>query len=150
MTMGAATGDPYIRRWSIESWYRFRAASLFADTLHRVRFVGFSDLAAVRKAHRAGIISRDEWMDLRGLVFLLLGLDDANRLHTIALEVAWRLDEADVSRAARRAAVISRAGLPCTAAVGGSEGQEQILLAAQRAGVAVLREGDIVYWPEAA
>ena len=132
-----------------ETWYRDRASGIFGHVLHRVRAISFSDLEPVRRGRSEGVITSDEWKDLRSLDLLVSGLTDLGQRQVIALEVAWTLDEGDVIRAARRAGTIARVGIDCVAAVGGDIVGDAVIASARHAGVAVLREGDILHWPEA-
>lgn len=133
-----------------EIWYRDRASGIFGQVIRRVRVISFADLDEVHIARKSGVITSEEWKDLSSLDLLVQGSDSNGAMLAIAVEVAFTVDEGDVSRAARRADVIARAGVPCLAAVGGRQVPDGLLLAARAAGVAVLREGDILYWPDAA
>jgi hypothetical protein len=131
-----------------EIWYRDRAAAIFGRLFHSVRHVAFADIAAVRAAHRDGTISPAEWDDLALLDLLVRAEDDADRERFVAMEVSFRPDESDVSRAARRAAVLRRAGVDCLAAVGGEEVAPEVDLAARAAGTALFQDGALLFWPE--
>ena len=133
-----------------EMWFRGRLGNLMGRALRRVRTVPVADLRTLRAARDDGLISHEEWTDLHHVPILLRGLDDDERVLFVAMEVAFVVDEDDVMRAARRAAVVTTAGIPCLAAVAGRHVADAVLEAAIRVRVAVLKDKLLLFWPDAA
>lgn len=131
-------------------WFRRRLGNLMGHALRRVRTVAVADLRTISAARDRDVISHEEWDDLHHIPILLRGLDDDDRVQLVAMEVAFVIDESHVSRAARRAAVVTRTGIPCLAAVAGSHVAEGVLEAAIGANVAVMQDKELLYWPDAA
>ncbi len=131
---------------SLETWYRDRATAVFGHVLHKVKVISPGDLWAFWKD---GVISEEEWRDIRRLDLLIEGIDDDGNRHRAAVEISFRADAGDLERAVRRAAVVARTGTPCWPVVATTEvGPEMGDLVRGRA-AALLREGDVEYWPEA-
>ncbi len=130
----------------LEAWYRDRATAVFGHVLDKAKIISPGDL---RSFWKDGVISEEEWRDIRRLDLLIEGIDDAGNRHRAAVEISFRADAGDLERAVRRAAVIARTGTPCWPVVATTEvGPEMGDLVRGRA-AALLRDGDVEYWPQA-
>jgi len=67
----------------------------------------------------------------------------------VAVEVSVKLNEHDVLRAARRAALLRKKGWKALAVAAGEDAAEGVAEAAARLGVAVLKDGQHWNWAEA-
>jgi hypothetical protein len=67
----------------------------------------------------------------------------------IALEISTQVDDYDVVRAQRRAAILRRLGYASVPAVAGEEVTDAGELSAQVANVIILQNGSIRFWEEA-
>ena len=135
-----------LKGWRLEAWYRDRATAVFGHVLDKAKIISPGDL---RSFWKDGVISEEEWRDIRRLDLLIEGIDDAGNRHRAAVEISFRADAGDLERAVRRAAVIARTGTPCWPVVATTEvGPEMADLVRGRV-AGFLRDGDVEYWPEA-
>ena len=104
--------ERYLRRMESRLAWRYRD----------VRRVQLVDLPGVIEAYDAGNISDDDWRDLIDLdaVALARSKDRADDI-VIVIELSKTVDVNDVERAARRAAIIRKAGLLVEACVDGEQ-----------------------------
>jgi hypothetical protein len=65
------------------------------------------------------------------------------------MEVSGRIELNDVTRASRRADLLTKAGLPCVPAVGGEQIDPAVEERAGELGVAVAVDGDLTGWEAA-
>ncbi|OAI43103.1 hypothetical protein AYO38_02710 [bacterium SCGC AG-212-C10] len=94
------------------------------------------DLPLLVDAEESGVITAEEFDDVRTLDFLLSGHRPHDRsLLLAALEVSCVISREDVDRAARCAATLRTAGYDAIAIVGGHEINADILERAHRLGV---------------
>ncbi len=125
-----------------ERFYRERVTGIFGDVMDKPRVLFPVEVPGMREARRDGRITDEEWRDLKRVDALISGVDDSGATQYFALEAAWRLDEADVERVVRRAALVARVTGSCIPAVGGRVVDEAVAALAHKAGVRILEDGD--------
>jgi uncharacterized protein YoxC len=131
---------------SLETWYRERATAVFGRVFDKVKLISPGDL---RSFWRDGVISKDEWDDICRLDLLIEGRDDDGVRCRAAVEISHRADAGDLERAVRRAEIVSKTGVPCWPVVATEEVSPEMPDLVRERGAALLREGDVVYWPAA-
>ncbi len=138
-----------MRGWFLEERYRTHAAAYFGRFLRQVQPVHIGRLADALR----------EWLPEGELAEVLLpDLILTGRLPTpagplpiwVVLEVSATVDRRDVERAQRRAALLRQARHPAVAVAGGTEATEGARQVAGETGVALLLDGRIDGWQEAA
>lgn len=140
--LGGLVGD------NLERKYREKAFSYFGQILRPVHPVSLQDLLPQLEAQ----LSESEVDELLPLDLLLRGrarqLADRPEVW-LALEVSAVVDDADVERAARRARLLRKAGLPTAAAVAGEEVTKDAAQLALQRKVLLLQDGQRFNWREA-
>ena len=130
----------------LEAWYQSRAAAVFGHVLDKVKVISPGDL---RSFWKDGVITEEEWRDIRRLDLLIEGVDDAGNRRRAAVEISFRADAGDLERAVRRAAVVARTGMPCWPVVATTEVAPEMGDLVRGRAAALVRDGDVEYWPEA-
>ena len=133
---------------SLEVEFRDKAAAYLGTVLRGVRLVSVGDLAEDLE----GVLTETECQDLLRLDVLLRGRASlgGQRVEVmVAVEVSVKLAEDDVSRAARRAALLRKSGWKALAVAAGEEVAEGVIETGAKLGVAVLKDGQQFNWAEA-
>ena len=109
-----------LRGSELERSYRERAASFFQSILRRIRVIDHQELGRILDdAVDAGNITLLEKGDVMHTDVVLFGQRDGQQVYLL-VEVSVVVDQYDVERAARRAALLQKAtGIPTLAAVAG-------------------------------
>lgn len=140
--VGRLVGDNLERR------YRERASAYFAQVVRRVRVVDVGAFAADIEH----FLTEAEFADLLALDLLLRGQlrgqAEAPEVW-LACEVSSVVDSNDVRRAAARAGLLRKAGLPALAVAAGEDATDGALELAQADSVFVMQDGRRLYWDEA-
>jgi hypothetical protein len=137
-----------LRGFFLEQRYRERAAAYFGNVLRKVRVVPWSEIEDEADEQ----LSENERNDL-----LLVDLLVRGKLRTrpdlsdvwVALEISGQVEDYDVVRAQRRAAILQRLGYVSIPAVAGEEITSDAELSAQAANVVVVQNGSMRFWEEA-
>jgi hypothetical protein len=132
--------------WRLEACYRDRATAVFGHVLDKVKVISPGDL---RSFWKDGVITEEEGRDIRRLDLLIEGVDDDGNRRRAAVEISFRADAGDLERAVRRAAVVARTGTPCWPVVATTEVAPEMPDLVRGRSAALLRDGDVEYWPEA-
>ena len=135
-----------LKGWRLEAWYRDRATAVFGHVLDKVKVISPGDL---RSFWKDGVLSEEEWRDIRRLDLLIEGVDDDGNRRRAAVEISFRADAGDLERAVRRAAIVARTGMPCWPVVATTEVAPEMGDLVRGRAAALLRDGDVEYWPEA-
>jgi hypothetical protein len=107
--------------WFEHHWERHAPAKLGLH-LKRGKIVWVTDIPELDDALADGRISRTDWEDLVALDVIVWGsdrVDPAQGAYYAAVEISKTIDERDVARAARRAELLGRLGVPARPFVGG-------------------------------
>ncbi|MBX7235820.1 MAG: hypothetical protein K1X65_15650 [Caldilineales bacterium] len=140
--VGRLVGDNLERR------YRERASAYFAQVVRRVRVVDVGAFAADIEH----FLTEAEFADLLALDLLLRGQlrgqAEAPEVW-LACEVSSVVDSNDVRRAAARAGLLRKAGLPALAVAAGEDATDGAIELAQADSVFVMQDGRRLYWDEA-
>jgi multidrug efflux pump subunit AcrA (membrane-fusion protein) len=140
--VGRLVGDNLERR------YRERASAYFAQVVRRVRVVDVGAFAADIDQ----FLTEAEFDDLLALDLLLCGQVRGQPEGSevwLACEISSVVDSNDVRRAAARAGLLRKAGLPALAVVAGEDATEWALELARADRVFVMQDGRRLYWHEA-
>ncbi len=133
---------------SLELEYREKAHAYFGVWLRKTRLADRNALADTLEAQ----LSRGEFRDAL-LIDLVVRGQPWQRPEVgemwLAVEVSVVVDEGDVTRAARRAELLRRAGYRAIPVVAGEEITSEAQLEVQRQSVAVLQDGHESLWDEA-
>jgi hypothetical protein len=116
--------------------------------LRGVRLISVGDLADELE----GVLTDEEWQELLRTDVVLRGRASlgGQRVEVmVAVEVSVKVAEHDVSRAARRAALLRKKGWKALAVAAGEDIAEGVIEVAARLGVAVLKDGRQFNWAEA-
>jgi hypothetical protein len=137
-----------LRGFFLEHRYRERAHAYFGTVLRKVRVVAWDELEdqvdeGLPEQERKDLLLLD--LLVRGRVRTRPDLPEV----LVAVEISGQIDEYDVIRAQRRAAILRRLGYASVAAVAGEEMTSDGELSAQAANVAVVQNGTIRFWEEA-
>jgi vacuolar-type H+-ATPase subunit I/STV1 len=133
---------------TLEMQFRDRAPAYLGTVLRRTRVISAGDLGDELE----GVLSAEEWADLLRADAILQGralLEGERREVYVVAEVSATLDEGDVARAARRAALLRKKGWKVLAVAAGTQTTPELIASARQLGVAVLRDGEQFNWPEA-
>ena len=132
----------------LERDYRDKAYAYFGALLRRVQVVSLQDLEEDLQQH----LSDQQIGDLMPLDLLINGQPrrqpDAPRVW-LAVEVSAVVDQNDVERAQRRAAILQEAGYRAIPTVAGEQITPDAEEAAREAHILVLRDGRAEFWEEA-
>jgi hypothetical protein len=107
--------------WYEDQWERHAPAKMGLH-LKRGKIVWITDIPELDNALADGRISRADWEDLVALDVIVWGsdrVDPAKGSYYAAVEISRTVDESDVARAARRADLLGRLGVPARPFVGG-------------------------------
>lgn len=137
-----------LKGWALEGAYREHAAGYFGRWLKRVRVVAPETLEETFEA----TLSHDDLLEVLRLDLLVSG-----RLRTLpqapevwlAVELAAVVNEADIDRAMRRAALLRRAGYRALPVVAGERLTHDAEVSARVQNVVVMRNGTGAFWDEA-
>jgi hypothetical protein len=132
----------------LEQHYRERAAAYFGNVLRRVRVVPWSEIEDEVDER----LSQNERNDLLRLDLLVRGKSRTRPELPevwVALEVSGQVEDYDVVRAQRRAAILQRLGYASVPAVAGEEITSDGELSAEAANVVVIQNGNMRFWDEA-
>jgi hypothetical protein len=107
----------------LELRYRDRAYAYFAPLIRRTRVLSGDELDALLEGAIAqGQLSETEADELLLADLLLRGRRRADNSEVyLVVEVSWKVDPYDVERSVRRAALMSRIGIPAVPVVAGRE-----------------------------
>jgi len=107
----------------LELQYRDRAYAYFAPLIRRTRVLSGDELDALLEGAIAqGQLSEAEADELLLADLLLRGRRRADNSEVyLVVEVSWKVDPYDVERSVRRAALMSRIGIPAVPVVAGKE-----------------------------
>jgi hypothetical protein len=107
----------------LELRYRDRAYAYFAPLIRRTRVLSGDELDALLEGAIAqGQLSEAEADELLLADLLLRGRRRADNSEVyLVVEVSWKVDPYDVERSVRRAALMSRIGIPAVPVVAGKE-----------------------------
>ncbi len=94
--------------------YERKLGTHLARRFRKVRLVGLSDYDPFYRAWKSGVITEDEWEDVARLDIIALGNDttapDEPEV-VIAMKLSKVVDDRDVGRVHRRAAILARSGV---------------------------------------
>jgi len=133
--------------WRLEEEYAKHAYAYFGSYLRKIRRADMEEIfdKAIQK------LSFTEVKDLSRADLILQGqLRFADqRVVYLVMEVAATLDVNDVTRASRRADLLSRAGFPCIPVVGGEKMAAAVEDSARELNVAIALDGGLMGWEAA-
>jgi uncharacterized protein YoxC len=133
--------------WRLEEEYAKHAYAYFGSYLRKIRRADMEEIfdKAIQK------LSFTEVKDLSRADLILQGqLRFADqRVVYLVMEVAATLDVNDVTRASRRADLLSRAGFPCIPVVGGEKMTPEVEDSARQLDVAIALDGGLMGWEAA-
>lgn len=133
---------------TLEMQFRDKASAYLGTVLRRTRVIPAGDLGDDLEA----VLSPEEWADLLRADVILRGcaLLGSERPEVYAVvEVSATLDEGDVARAARRAALLRKKGWKVLAVAAGTQTTPELVSSARQLGVALLQDGQQFNWSEA-
>ncbi len=133
--------------WRLEEEYAKHAYAYFGTYLRKIRRADMDEI--YEKA--AQKLSLTEVRDLSLADLILQGNLRFGNQHEVYLvmEVAATLDVNDVTRASRRADLLSRAGFPCIPVVGGEKMVPAVEDSARELSVAIALDGGLMGWEAA-
>jgi hypothetical protein len=123
--------------WSRELFETY-ARDYFGDLVRRARVISVEE-AGADDAFDAGKISEAELRQLDNLDIVVRGRSkaDPSTEITLAIEISKTIDYNDVDRAAERAGIFNKAGIPAQPAVGGARIDDRVRKFADERGVFV-------------
>ena len=125
---------------SLEREYRDKARSIFGRYFRSVAVIDWIDLEDPLEA--VAPLSDAERTELSVVDLLVRGRRRTDGQDTVlVIEVSWTITRHDVERAVRRAEIFRQRGFTATPTVAGSEISQEVQLAAQQAGCAVVLNG---------
>jgi len=125
---------------SLEREYRDKARSIFGRYFRSVAVIDWIDLEDPLEA--VAPLSDAERAELSVIDLLVRGRRRTDGQDTVlVIEVSWTVTHYDVERAVRRAEIFRQRGFTATPTVAGSEISQEVQLAAQQAGCAVVLDG---------
>lgn len=125
---------------SLEREYRDKARSIFGRYFRSVAVIDWIDLEDPLEA--VAPLSDAERAELSVIDLLVRGRRRTDGQDTVlVIEVSWTITRYDVERAVRRAEIFRQRGFTATPTVAGSEISQEVQLAAQQAGCAVVLDG---------
>ncbi len=130
-----------LKGYALETRFRERADGIFGRWIRRVKVVKPRELAAFEAADDAGEITEAEALAVRNLDLIVTGRRGRgadSREVMFAVEVSSTIDNDDVTRAADRAAILSRLGYPAEAVAAGNAASEPVTRLAAERGVFLL------------
>jgi uncharacterized protein YoxC len=133
--------------WRLEEEYAKHAYAYFGSYLRKIRRADLEEI--FEKATQK--LSLTEVKDLSRADLILQGqLRFGNQQAVyLVMEVAATLDVNDVTRASRRADLLSRAGFPCIPVVGGEKMAAAVEDSARELDVAIALDGGLMGWEAA-
>ncbi len=153
-----------LKGWALEGAYREHAAGYFGHWLRRVRVVAPETLEETLETN----LAHDELLEVLRLDLLVSGRlrvraeqpaltrsvsDGESKQEApevwLAVELAAVVDEADIDRAMRRAALLRRAGYRALPVVAGDRLTHDAEVSARVQNVVVMRDGTGSFWDEA-
>ena len=165
VTMGSLENNlDYLKGWALEGAYREHAAGYFGRWLRRVRVVAPETLEDTLETN----LAHDELLEVLRLDLLVSGRlrvrpgqpavtqsvskgeskEEAPEVW-LAVELAAVVNEADIDRAMRRAALLRRAGYRALPVVAGERLTQDAEVSARVQNVVVMRDGTGSFWDEA-
>ncbi len=133
--------------WRLEEEYAKHAYAYFGTYLRKIRRADLEEI--FEKATQK--LSLTEVKDLSRADLILKGqlrFADQREVYLV-MEVAATLDVNDVTRASRRADLLSRAGFPCIPVVGGEKMAAAVEDSARELDVAIALDGGLMGWEAA-
>jgi cell division septum initiation protein DivIVA len=133
--------------WRLEEEYAKHAYAYFGTYLRKIRRADMEEI--FEKATQK--LSITEVKDLSRADLILQGqlrFADQREVYLV-MEVAATLDVNDVTRASRRADLLSRAGFPCIPVVGGEKMAAAVEDSARELDVAIALDGGLMGWEAA-
>ncbi len=133
--------------WRLEENYAKHAYAYFGSYLRKIRRADPEEIYETITAK----LSPEEVRDVSRADLILQGrLRSAPEQEVyLLMEVSGRIEMNDVTRASRRADLLTRAGFPCVPAVGGEQIDPAVEERASELGVAVAVDGDLTGWEAA-
>lgn len=133
--------------WRLEENYAKHAYAYFGNYLRKIRRADPEEIFETITAR----LTPEEVKDVSRADLILQGkLRSAPEQDVYLLvEVSGRIELNDVTRASRRADLLTKAGLPCVPAVGGEQVDPAVIEQAEELGVAVAVDGDLTGWQRA-
>jgi chromosome segregation ATPase len=133
--------------WRLEENYAKWAYAYFGTYLRSIRRADPEQIYETITAK----LTREEVKDLSraDLIFQARLRSDPQQEVYLLMEVSGRIERNDVTRASRRADLLTKAGLPCVPAVGGEQIDPGVEETARELGVAVAVDGDLTGWETA-
>ncbi len=144
--LGAARADILdlkgeLRGMRLERRYRNHPYGYFGSLVRRARTLSQQELSAILgDAVDSGRLSLDETRDLAQADLVVVGTADGQPAYLV-IEVSVTIGTSDVTRAAARAALLTRTGLPARGVAAGGSVSGQVTDEAIRARVAVVLDG---------
>ncbi|MDW8322432.1 MAG: hypothetical protein RMM08_13825, partial [Armatimonadota bacterium] len=133
--------------WRLEENYAKHAYAYFGNYLRKIRRADpeeiFETITAKLKPEEVKDVSRADLI-LQGRLRSAPEQDVY-----LLMEVSGRIELNDVTRASRRADLLTKAGFPCVPAVGGEQIDPAVEERANELGVAVAVDGDLTGWETA-
>ncbi|HWP48712.1 MAG TPA: hypothetical protein VNM22_16265 [Candidatus Limnocylindrales bacterium] len=133
---------------SLEAAYREKAMAYFGPFLRKPRVIAFHTLEEVLETQ----LSSEEFKDLLQLDLLVKGKPRSYPHISevlLAVEISTVVDQKDLDRAQRRAALLRRAGYQVIPVVAGEQITPEAEDEARLHKIAVLQDGRISFWDEA-
>ena len=133
--------------WRLEENYAKHAYAYFGTYLRGIRRADPEQLYDTITAK----LSPEEVKDVSRADLILQGRlrSEPEQEVYLLMEVSGRIERNDVTRASRRADLLTKAGLPCVPAVGGEQIDPAVEEIAGELGVAVAVDGDLTGWQSA-
>lgn len=133
--------------WRLEENYAKWAYAYFGTYLRSIKRADPEQIYETITAK----LTREEVKDVSRADLILqarLRSDPQQEVYLL-MEVSGRIERNDVTRASRRADLLSKAGFPCVPAVGGEQIDPGVEETARELGVAVAVDGDLTGWETA-
>jgi len=137
-----------VQGYTLEIRYRLNAAAYFGAWLRRTEVVDGNELTD----RTEGQLNGDELRELLSTDLVVRGriAQSPTRPEVwLAVEISSVVDREDVVRAARRAELLRRAGLPALPVVAGENATIGAEAEARQRGAAILQDGTALLWDEA-
>ncbi|MCS7310013.1 MAG: hypothetical protein NZ741_07300, partial [Armatimonadetes bacterium] len=133
--------------WRLEENYAKHAYAYFGNYLRKIRRADPEEIFETITAK----LTPEEVKDVSRADLILQGrLRSAPEQEVyLLMEVSGRVELNDVTRASRRADLLTKAGFPCVPAVGGEQIDPAVTERAEELGVAVAVDGDLTGWEAA-
>ncbi len=126
-----------------ERYYRERAHAILGRYLRKVQLINMGDLLDEIESRTE--ISDEEADELMSVEAIFSAVKKKTREPVyVVLEASWVVDESDMERAIRRAAILQRLGYPAVPVVGGVEVATPVIRAATEGSVVLALDGKVL------